>query len=54
MDLPASALIAAGLPVHVSDPGARAGADVVAGEDGRARAVRLISVSDSTSYSNIP
>ncbi len=47
MDIPVSALIAAGLPVRVSDPGARARADLVVGEDGRARAVRLISVSDT-------
>jgi hypothetical protein len=47
MDLPVSALIAAGLPVRVSDPGARARADLVVGEDGRARAVRLISISNT-------
>jgi len=55
MDLPVSALIAAGLPFHGSDPGARARADLVVGEDGRARAVRLISISDSSpnSYRSI-
>jgi hypothetical protein len=47
MDLPVSALIAAGFPLHVSDPGARARADLVVSEDGRARAVRLISISNS-------
>ena len=47
MDLPVSALIAAGFPLRVSDTGARARADLVVGEDGRARAVRLISISNS-------
>ncbi len=45
MELPVAALIAAGLPVRTADPGARAQADVVVGQDGRARAVRLISIS---------
>jgi hypothetical protein len=47
MDVPVAALIAAGLPMKVHDMGANASADVLVGEDGRARAVRLISVSDS-------
>jgi hypothetical protein len=43
MELPVAALIAAGLPVRTADPGARVEADVLVGQDGRARAVRLIS-----------
>jgi hypothetical protein len=45
MDLPVSAVIAAGLPLEVADSGAHARADVLVGEDGRARAIRLISIS---------
>jgi len=48
MDVPVSALIAAGFPM-MSDPAASALADLLVGQDGRARAVRLISISDSTS-----
>lgn len=48
MDLPVAALIGAGLPLQVADPGAHAQADVLVGEDGRARAVRLISISTYT------
>jgi hypothetical protein len=44
MELPVAALIAAGLQLRTADPGARAEADVVVGQDGRARAVRLISI----------
>jgi hypothetical protein len=47
MDVPVAALIAAGLPMNMVDPGARARADVLVGQDGRARAVRLISISSS-------
>ena len=43
MEVPVAALIAAGLPMQGADPGARVEADVVVGQDGRARAVRLIS-----------
>jgi hypothetical protein len=46
MDIPVSALIAAGFPLEVADPGASARADLVVSEDGRARAVRLISISN--------
>lgn len=53
VDLPVSALIAAGLPLPISDPGARARADVMVSEDGRARAVRLISISDPGLYRSI-
>jgi hypothetical protein len=43
MDMPVAALIAAGVPVGVVDPSARARTDVLMGQDGRARAVRLVS-----------
>jgi hypothetical protein len=46
MEMPVAALIAAGFPVATSDAGAEASADVIIGEDGRARAVRLISISE--------
>lgn len=45
VEMPVSALIAAGMPVGVADPAARARADVIVGVDGRARAFRIISVS---------
>ena len=44
MDLPVTALIAAGLSVQVGEPGATAQVDVVVGQDGRAHAVRLVSI----------
>jgi hypothetical protein len=47
MDLPVSALIAAGVPVEAEDTGASVQADVLVGQDGRARAVRLVSNIDS-------
>jgi len=46
MEMPVSALVAAGFPVATMDPWAQASADVLVGEDGRARAVRLISISE--------
>jgi hypothetical protein len=46
MELPVAALIAAGLTVRTADPGARVEAEVLVGQDGRARAVRLISNSN--------
>jgi hypothetical protein len=46
MEMPVAALIAAGLPLAISDPAAQAKADVLIGEDGRPRAVRLISISE--------
>lgn len=52
MDLPVSALIAAGLPMSMADPAALARADVLVGQDGRARAIRLVSVSASSTSSN--
>jgi hypothetical protein len=42
MQLPVAALIAAGLQIRRADPGGRVDADVVVGQDGRARAVRLV------------
>jgi hypothetical protein len=45
MRVPVSALIAAGLPMQTADPGAQAEADVLVGQDGRPRAVRLVSIS---------
>lgn len=46
MELPVAALIAAGFEIQSPDTGALAEADVVVGQDGRARAVRLISISN--------
>jgi hypothetical protein len=46
MDLPMAAIIAAGLPVPPADPSAQARADVLVSQDGRARAIRLISISN--------
>jgi hypothetical protein len=45
MQVPVAALIAAGLPLRTADAGAQAEADVLVGQDGRPRAVRLISIS---------
>ena len=47
MDLPVAALIAAGIPTSMMDPGARARTDVLVGQDGQARAIRLVSFSTS-------
>ena len=49
MEMPVAALIAAGLPVRTANAGGRAQADVVVGEDGRAHAVRVISISSNDS-----
>jgi hypothetical protein len=43
MDVPVSALIAAGFKVHAVDTGAALRADVLFGQDGRAHAIRLAS-----------
>jgi hypothetical protein len=43
MQLPVAALIAAGVPVRATDAGVNVEADVLVGQDGRARAFRLIS-----------
>ncbi len=45
MTVPVAELIAAGVRVH-ADPGAHVEADVMVGQDGRARAVRLVSISE--------
>jgi hypothetical protein len=45
MDVPMAALTAAGFGINAVDPGATVQADVLVGEDGRARAFRLISIS---------
>ena len=47
MDVPVAALIAAGFPTSMMDPGAHAQADVLVGQDGHARAIRLIAFSTS-------
>ena len=44
VEMPVAELIAAGLPIATSDPGAQARADVIVGDDGRARAVRVLSI----------
>jgi hypothetical protein len=43
VDMPVSALVAVGLSDAPADPGGSAQADVVVGEDGRIRAIRLVS-----------
>jgi hypothetical protein len=43
MDVPVSALIAAGFDMHAPDTGAALRADVLFGQDGRAHAIRLVS-----------
>jgi len=45
MTLPVAELIAAGFQMQTADLGAEAEADVMVGQDGRPRAVRLVSVS---------
>jgi hypothetical protein len=45
MKLPVSELIAAGYRLQTTDFGAQAEADVMVGQDGRPRAIRLISIS---------
>jgi hypothetical protein len=49
MDVPVSALIAAGFEVHAADTDAALSADVLFGQDGRAHAIRLVSNSISNS-----
>jgi hypothetical protein len=46
MEMPVAALIAAGMPLFAADTGARAQADIMVGEDGLARAIRVVSISD--------
>lgn len=47
VEMPVAALIAAGMPISVGETGSLARADVVVGADGRARAFRLISISQN-------
>lgn len=47
MEIPLTALIAAGFQVGVSDPGAVVQADVLVSQDGRARAIRPLSILNS-------
>jgi hypothetical protein len=47
MEIPVAALAAAGLTAALPDPRASAQTDVLVGEDGRIRAVRLVSISGS-------
>lgn len=47
MEIPVSALIAAGFRVPPMDPGATVQADVLVSQDGRARAIRPLSISSS-------
>jgi hypothetical protein len=49
MEMPVAALTAVGLGVPAADSSASAQADVIVGEDGRMRAIRLVSISDSNS-----
>ena len=54
MSIPVTALIAAGFKVQVSDPGAEVEADVLVSQDGRARAIRPVSLAiNRTSESSI-
>ena len=53
MEVPVSALIAAGFDVHAVDTGAVLTADVLFGQDGRAHAIRLVSSSISNSNRRI-
>jgi hypothetical protein len=46
MELPVAALISVGLQIEAADPAGLAQADVMVSADGRARAVRLLSISD--------
>lgn len=47
MDMPVAALIAAGLPLGTADPAGQVRTDVLVGQDGRARAVRLVAAVSS-------
>jgi hypothetical protein len=47
MEIPVSRLRAVGYRVQVSDPGAIVEADVLVSQDGRARAIRPLSISSS-------
>jgi hypothetical protein len=47
MELPVAAVIATGFRVQTPDPGGRVNADVLVGQDGRAHAIRFLSISTS-------
>lgn len=47
MEIPVSALLAAGFQIPATDPGATVQADVLVSQDGRARAIRPISILNS-------
>jgi hypothetical protein len=47
MEIPVTRLRAVGYRVQVADPGAVVEADVLVGQDGRARAIRPLSISSS-------
>jgi hypothetical protein len=47
MEIPVAKLRAVGYRIQVSDPGAVVEADVLVGQDGRARAIRPLSISSS-------
>jgi hypothetical protein len=47
VEMPVTALVAVGLTAAVPDPAASAQADVMVGEDGRIRAIRLVSLHSS-------
>lgn len=49
VEMPVTALVAVGFAAAVPDPAASAQADVVVGEDGRIRAIRLVSFNSSAS-----
>jgi hypothetical protein len=53
MELPVTALAAVGLAVAAPDPRAQAQTDVIVGEDGRIRAILLLSVSTSNTDRSI-
>jgi hypothetical protein len=53
MEMPATALAAVGLTVAVPDPRASAETDVIVGQDGRIRAIRLLSISTSNTDRSI-
>jgi hypothetical protein len=46
VEMPVSALAAAGIRIATADTGAKAQADLIVGEDGMARAVRIVSISN--------
>lgn len=53
MEMPATALAAVGLTTTIPDPRASAQTDVIVGEDGRIRAIRILSISTSNTDRSI-